>query len=316
MADDKNIHKDIDAADNNSHVDNNTQKETTKEQRAWLDRFAPNKHFVFLFGNSNAGKSMMLASLLRWIRDGGSNIGNYDVMPTNDRSGIELEQSFRRQLNDGQVVARTKQSTFVPLYIRYTPIEDARNLPSVDVVFLEASGEDHAKIYITNSSSATFPSGLNDYIRLRDISMLFLMVSSFRHASEDYEGIHIDSLMMNLFDYVAEKNPKLRRDARFFALVSQWDAYKKEGGNLSIEDFMKRYLRQTYNRLGANNCVGAYSVGEIEGNEILEFDNHYPEQLWKHIYQKFTGRSLDEEMPKPPEKPLSTIDKIKKNIGF
>ncbi|RIY31744.1 hypothetical protein CJP74_06415 [Psittacicella melopsittaci] len=112
-----------------------------------LNKDADHKHFVILFGAPDTGKTFLIANLIKYMMS---------QLPATVRlsttSSIEAQKQFNLFLessynpyNERNTIARTATSELYELPIEIEPQD--RKKPSVEVTFIDASGENFALAY-------------------------------------------------------------------------------------------------------------------------------------------------------------------------
>ena len=281
----------------NKPILNSTNELTEVEQMEAIKDMKTN--FVFFFGKPSSGKSAILSSIIYCLRQGnimsssGEKIGGSLTVQNklDDDSGIILENIIHEQMKKRRFVDRTTAGSITYLGIEYTP-DKSKKLPSIDVTFLEMSGEDLKKVEVNRDGLGKLPSNIDVFFKATEISLLFILTAHWKEAAAD------DQRTANFLEYLIRQNPDLKK-TRVILLISQWDKNPnkdKEG----VNEFVKNKMKATYTLMeDSKNVVNEYSIGhviELDKSPYIEkFNDIYPSQLWKFIYKSITGQDLDKK---------------------
>ena len=156
-------------------------------------------------------------------------------------------------------------------------------------------GEDLRKVAATNSGVRDLPIHIDQFLRIPDLRMLFLLTASWKEAKNS------DRVISEFLDYLNEKNPELL-EKRVVLLITKWDSYPA-AVKTSVEDFVRKQMPATFGKLrNPKNLIGSYSVGKVipmgaDGKEspddiIHPFDYAQGQKLFNRICETFTGKTF------------------------
>jgi len=303
----------------NINIDDNQDAplDTTQKKKSFLDlnvheisqvvhRFkSENRHLIMPIGFPQAGKSMLLSSLMYYARKGNDTLF---------RTNIENEFPFDKgrsatdvMINDmdhGRPYEATRKGTFDLIGINIHP--NSTKLPSLKLAFLDLAGEDIKNI--KTSEAAEFTDKINavfNGVKLDNSPIIFVLITPFAPARKDSESIddahtREDALHYDFLNYMHQNQPEVMRSSKFFVVVSQWDMNTDRA--LSVEAFIEDKRPSIYNYVKNSNVVwGEFSVGKlllskvngINIQTIEKINYNYPSRFWKKLYNICTLKNLD-----------------------
>jgi hypothetical protein len=281
------IHDDLEGHDHTPKAPSNF-----KELQTVLQQMDSN--FIFPVGMGQAGKTVALYSMLRYLMTKDSPGQLYPVdspWKTVDKTGIilsEVATMFRdsKLPNSTQVIANglfedTKQANY-----EFAP--HLKRFPNLRMTFVDFSGENY-KDFI---ESERFPAGIDAFFQVGGLSLTFLLMTSHEHAAKD------DHLFSLFLGHIAKQDPAFR-NARAAIVLTKWDTYS---GKDSVDQFIEKWMPMTYastrNPANALMCFTVGSVGkDADGKTewLKQFNPAPAAALFKWIYQSITHVNLDKK---------------------
>ena len=284
--------------DTNKPVTNNSTHDYQYE-------FDSDRSYVFIFGPSNVGKTVIIGSLLKYLKsyrgrehgDTLKNINNKDV-PW-EREGNILWKDLTIANTNNRFPAGTSTigatSNFrnnpAPrhLNLHYLP---ARNIPEFKFCFLDIAGEDLEKL--DYESSRPLPKTIETYIEdvpKQNMCFIFVVDPQCATATKDQQIVLFDAFIETLDSNDHTETPLL-------ILVSKWDTLKKQFEN--VQEYLEAEFEDVWgvaNQVNRNISVAEFSIGEVDvlENRPLNFDHSYPERVFNWLYETQMGTSLKEE---------------------
>jgi GTP-binding protein EngB required for normal cell division len=259
----------------------------------------PEMPYFFVFGNSTAGKSAMLAGLLYYIQI--SRIGQLRSLSLNEhehhRKGDYILSEMTKKVRKGEFIEGTQTldpTEFVfptEINLEFQPT-GRKNMP---FCLLEMAGEDLKEIELRDQGrrGGEFDERINAYLKHPDCQMIFICVVDVDTPanSEDL----INQFLRYIHKIGHSTNPVL-------ITINKWD--KIAGEYNSAKEYLEKELPILTNNLFDDNREMAYmkfSVGTVfskDGKDAYNYEQEDSEKLLKWMYLTATGESLDQEVKK------------------
>jgi hypothetical protein len=267
-----------------------------------------NRVLIVPIGFPQAGKSLMLSSLMFYGRQANDALFRFNIMnqyPFNQ--GRIVVDEMIKYFNEGELYAANKKGTLDLIGIDIEPAK--KGLPILKLGFLDLAGEDIKKI--KTSEGATFTDSIDavfNGIKIDNSPIIFLLITPFSPPRKDNEtqmDAHSreDTLHYDFLNYIKQDQPQILKSAKFFIVVSQWDLNQDE--KLTVEEFIQQNRPSIYGYVKNSSVVwGEYSVGKllVSKNEqglvtqkIIRKNYEYPSRFWKKLYSICTGKDLDQK---------------------
>lgn len=265
-----------------------------------------NRILVIPIGFPQAGKSLMLSSLMYYARRGDDTLFRTNVerdFPYN--RGVLAVDDMVSFFDRGDLYDATQQGTLDLIGINISPSK--AKLPQLKLAFLDLAGEDIKNI--KTSERGAFTDKINavfNGLKIDNSPVIFTLITPYepaRLSGESMQNAHDreDSLHYDFLNYIKVSQPQLLQNTKFFIIVSQWDKNPNQKEN--VEDFIKRYRPSIYNYVKDSGAVwGSYSVGKLletpmsDGTvrqEIVRINYDFPSRFWAKLYHICTNKSLD-----------------------
>ena len=257
------------------------------EQRGYLNDFRSlqdrDSTFVFLFGKQQAGKTVLISSLIYHM--GVDDDGALETRRRQDNlRGAAYLKSLYKSVREGYFMDRTAVGTLYELDLKYTPIKP--EVP-MNITFLEMSGEDLSKVELSSQSMGKLPDNIDVFMNCPDIDLVFLLVVAYDEASSQ------DSMMIDFLDYLKEK--KVEFDLSTILLtITKWDRYDGVFKH-DVEAFVREKMPLLYSRIKADSgSIARFSIGQVsESNDhIIRLNEERPDAIKRWLYKTTTNRKI------------------------
>ncbi len=246
-------------------------------------------NFVFFFGTAEAGKSVILASMLYYLRSY-AGVLRPKLSTPNSKGANVLLSDFFENIRLGILPSRTTRDQVTRMDLIFEPNNKSKKVVPIDLTFLETSGENHNEIRKGGSYHSSIETFLNANIPLN-----FIIVTS-------YESAHREDSLINEFLDELERKGKNLKSVNAILVISKWD----KSGRMDVESaealdgFISEHLPMTSQRINTYGLSKTYyTVGSVQnttGTERIDLLNlSTAEVLSKWLYRSITGYDLDYE---------------------
>lgn len=243
-------------------------------------------NFVFFFGTAKSGKSVILATMLYYMR---SQVGVIRPKPgtPNTKEAETLLYDYFDHIRQGILPEGTVRDKVTRLDLVFEPNNKSQKVQPINLTFLETSGENHDQI----RRGGNYHSSIESYLTA-NLPLTFIIVTSF-------ESAHKDDVLINTFLDKLERYEKNLKSVNIILIVSKWD---KSGStdvasSIELDSFINERLPMTSQRIDTYRLSKTfYTIGEIdENNRVTLLNLSTAEVLSKWLYQSITDYSLDYE---------------------
>ncbi|OCA70357.1 hypothetical protein BBH99_14305 [Chryseobacterium contaminans] len=246
-------------------------------------------NFVFFFGTAESGKSVILSSMLYYLRSYAGVLRPKLGTPNSKEANVLLSDFFEN-IRQGVLPNRTTRDQVTRLDLVFEPNNRSKRVIPIDLTFLETSGENHNDIRRGGSYHSSIEIFLN-----ANIPLTFIIVTSYETAYKD------DSLINEFLDELERKGKNLK-SVNAILVISKWD----KSGRMDVESaealdaFISEHLPMTSQRIDTYGLSKTYyTIGSIQnttGSEKIDLLNlSTAEVLAKWLYRSITGYDLDYE---------------------
>ena len=244
-------------------------------------------NFVFFFGVSASGKSVILSSLLYYLSSQAGVLSPKSGTP-NSKEAQSLLEDFFENISKGILPNRTTRDQVTRIDLKFEPSNKSKKVPPINLTFLETAN--HLDITRGNQYHNSIDSYLNAKIPLN-----IIIVTS-------YDSAHKEDSLINIFlNRLVDKGiePKY---VNIILVISKWDLSGK--GSVASEDelesFIAERLPMTNNRVNTYEFSKTYfTIGNIENNgnteRITNLNLDSAEIISNWLYESITGYPLDYE---------------------
>ncbi|OHT45668.1 hypothetical protein [Flavobacterium tructae] len=246
-------------------------------------------NFVFFFGVGESGKSVILSSMLYYLSSH-AGVLRPKLGTPNSKEAQVLLSDFFENIRQGILPNRTTRDQVTRLDLIFEPNNKSKKVPSINLTFLETSGENHKDI----SKGGTYHSSIEAYLNA-NIPLTFIIVTSFDNA-------HLEDTLINEFLDELERKGKNLKSINVILVISKWDKSGRTdvSNENELENFINERLPRTNNRINSYELNKTYfTIGSIENNgngeRITLLNLAQAEVLSNWLYESIIGYSLDYE---------------------
>jgi hypothetical protein len=247
-------------------------------------------NFVFFFGTSGSGKSVILASLLYYMRTKLGVFRPKEGTPNTREAEILLENFFE-ELRQGKLPNRTTKDQVTRFDLVFDPNNESKKIQQINLTFLETAGGNHTEI----KAGGKYHNCIQLYLNAT-IPLYFIIVAGYDTARED------DFLITRFFDTL-ENYRKNLRSVNAILVVSKWDksGNKMVNNSEELNRFVDRNLPMTSALLDRYKLSKTYfTIGSLENDtkgieRLKTFNTYTPKLLSNWLYKSITGYPIDYE---------------------
>jgi hypothetical protein len=275
--------------------------------RVFTDFGAQNRVLAIPIGFPQAGKSLLLSSLMYYARRGEDTLFRTNLandFPF-DKGRLAADQMVE-YFSQGKIYQATEKGSLDLIGIEIHPAKS--NLPPLNLAFLDLAGEDIKGI--KTNEGAVFTDKINavfNGVKIDNSPVVFILITPFEPPRKDDESLQNahdreDALHYDFLNYIKQNQPELLKNSTFFIVVSQWD--RNSNANLDVETYIREKRPSIFNYVKNSAVVwGEYSIGKllestidgIQIQEIVRINYEYPSRFWKKLYQICTNKNLDQK---------------------
>lgn len=281
--------------------------------------YDPNRSYLFIFGPPSAGKTVLIGSIIKYLKVYRSQ-KHGDTLKNKNNSEIKHEYEGNRlwrELTEAniqnkfptgtQAIAAAKAMVNLPvprhINLHFHP---ASSHPDFEFCFMDLSGEDCSKIDYESGGKLHW--SIRTYLEdvpKKNMCFIYVLDPKCEQKTNDEQTALFEAFIDTLDSNEHTSTPVL-------ILVSKWDLYKNSYNN--VEEYLKTEFEDIWgvaNQSMRNISYAEFSIGEVEkerNERILCFDPSYPERVFNWFYKTKTGKSLS--VDNESEKELSLWDKI------
>lgn len=244
-------------------------------------------NFVFFFGTASSGKSVILATMLYYLRSQAGVIRPKIGTP-NTAEAESLLYDFFDNISKGILPEGTVKDKVTRLDLVFEPNNKSKKITPINLTFLETSGENHNEI----KRGGNYHSSIETYLSA-NLPLTFIIVTS-------YENAHKDDILINTFLNKLEKYEKKLKSVNIILVISKWD--KSGSRNIEatdeLDNFISERLPMTSTAMDTYGLAKTfYTIGELneETNRVKLLDLDRAEKLSKWLYESIVSYPLDYE---------------------
>lgn len=246
-------------------------------------------NFVFFFGVSASGKSVILSAILYYLRSK-AGVLRPKLGTPNTKEAQVLLADFFENISKGVLPNRTTRDKVTRMDFVFEPNNKSKKVPPIDLTFLETAGGNHLDI----SRGGSYHSSIDAYLNAK-IPLNIIVVTS-------YDTAHRDDSLINEFFGELERRGNHLKSVNIILVVSKWDISGRSdvSNEQELENFVQERLPMTNNLINSYEFSKTYfTIGNIEktgSEEKITLLNLEPaEILTNWLYESITGYSLDYE---------------------
>jgi hypothetical protein len=246
-------------------------------------------NFVFFFGVGDSGKSVILSSILYYL-SAKAGVLKPSLSVPNSKEAQGLLYDFFDNISKGVLPNRTTRDQVTRLDLVFEPNNKSKKVPSINLTFLETSGENHKDI----SRGGSYHNSIDYYLNA-NIPLNFIIVTSYDKAHSE------DALIDTFLNELIKKGKNLKM-INIILVISKWDksGHAKVSNEDQLENFISQRLPMTNNRINTYELSKTYfTIGKIEntgnGEKITVLDLTPAGILANWLYESITGYPIDYE---------------------
>jgi hypothetical protein len=246
-------------------------------------------NFVFFFGVSASGKSVILSSMLYYLSSK-AGVLRPKLGTPNTKEAQVLLADFFENLRQGILPDRTTRDQVTRLDLVFEPNNKSKKVTPINLTFLETAGGNHQDI----TRGGTYHSSIEAYLNA-NIPLNFIVVTS-------YDTAHRDDTLINEFLDELERKGKNLKSINVILVISKWDKSGRMdvSSEEELENFITERLPRTNNRINSYELSKTYfTIGNIEKTGTTEkitlLNLASAEVLSKWLYESIVGVPLDYE---------------------
>lgn len=246
-------------------------------------------NFIFFFGTAESGKSVILSSMLYYLKSQAGVLRPRIGTPNSKEANVLLSDFFEN-IRQGILPNRTTRDQVTRLDLVFEPNNKSKKVHPINLTFLETSGENHNEI----RRGGNYHSSIESYLNA-NIPLTFIVVTS-------YDSAHKEDALINEFIDELERKGKNIKAINLVLVISKWD----KSGKMDVEsaeeldNFIYDRLPMTAQRIDTYGLSKSYyTIGSItnsSGQEKISLLNlSTAEVLSKWVYKNIVGYDLDYE---------------------
>lgn len=246
-------------------------------------------NFIFFFGTAESGKSVILSSMLYYLKSQ-AGVLRPRIGTPNSKEATVLLSDFFENIRQGILPNRTTRDQVTRLDLVFEPNNKSQKVHPINLTFLETSGENHNEIRRGGNYHSSIETFLN-----ANIPLTFIVVTS-------YDSAHKEDALINEFIDELERKGKNIKAINLVLVISKWD----KSGKMDVEsaeeldNFIYDRLPMTAQRIDTYGLSKSYytigSVSNSGGQEKISLLNlSTAEVLSKWVYKNIVGYDLDYE---------------------
>lgn len=246
-------------------------------------------NFVFFFGTAESGKSVILSSMLYYLSSQ-AGVLRPKLGTPNSKEAQVLLSDFFENIRQGILPNRTTRDQVTRLDLVFEPNNKSKKVTSINLTFLETSGENHNEI----RRGGTYHSSIENFLTA-NIPLTFIVVTS-------YDTAHKDDTLINEFLDELERKGKNLKSVNVILVVSKWDKSGRMGvaNEDELNSFINERLSRTSQRIDTYGLSKTYyTIGNVQNSngseKIALLSLSTAEVLSKWLYESIVGYPLDYE---------------------
>lgn len=247
-------------------------------------------NFVFSFGETQIGKSVILASVLFYMNARAGTIRPKLSTPLTQEAETLLYDMLD-DLKRGILPKRTTVEQVTRLDLIFEPNNKSKKVKPISLTFLEMAGDDLVKV----RRGGSLHKSIDEYLNA-EIPINFFLVTDYEKAP------HNDNLMISFLRKLEGERRRYKR-VNAILIVTKWD----KSGNMrprsedEFNAFVREHMPMTNNQIDNYELFKTYyTVGEVindgEGSERLtQLNLDTAKLLTEWLYEGITGIDINYE---------------------
>ncbi|MFC6276460.1 hypothetical protein [Psittacicella hinzii] len=284
-----------------------------------LNKDAETKHYVFVFGAPNSGKTFMIANIINFMNVGAQGTVRLHPRASDDARTLfsRFVQSYDSPYDSTARLGRTGTRDFFEIPVLFEPTNP--KLPTVELTFLDASGENFERAYkshegVDDKFVGQLPDSISIILRSKvNKHFLFLYdpMNKSNHNRDNQKRAPQAMVLQALFNIVREyKDFDYYPNDRLLVITKsdeipeqvkadynndsrQWlEDANASHNSLSLAGFAKNFFAEK----DRSNLSIFYSAGKVQG-QTFEPSLYTASKVFSWIYTNITGKKLVAEQP-------------------
>lgn len=246
-------------------------------------------NFVFFFGVSASGKSVILSAILYYLSTKAGVLRPRLGTPNSKEAKVLLADFFEN-ISKGVLPNRTTRDQVTRMDFVFEPNNKSKKVQPINLTFLEKAGGNDQEI----TRGGSYHSSIDVYLNAK-IPLNIIIVTS-------YDTAHRDDSLINEFFGELERRGNNIKFINVILVVSKWDISGRSdvSNEEELENFIQERLPMTNNIINSHELSKTYfTIGNIErnnGDEKITLLNLEPAEILSNwLYESITGYSLDYE---------------------
>jgi hypothetical protein len=245
-------------------------------------------NFIFSFGESQIGKSVIIASMIYHMYADGGTLRPKQSAQSNQEAEILLYDMLDG-LKRGKLPKRTAVEQVTRLDFVFDPKNKSKTVKPINLTFLEMSGEDLQQV----RRGGALHKSIDDYLNA-EIPINFFLVTDYENATNN------DALMISFLRKIESERRKYK-SVNAILIITKWDksGSKRPRSEEEFETFLRENMPLTNGQINANSLFRTYyTVGDVETDEegnsrITNLNLDTAKNLTEWLYYNITGVDIN-----------------------
>lgn len=280
------------------------------------------RSYLFIFGPPAAGKTVIIGSILKYLKSYRSTKFGDTLRNINDKNIIHESEGNKlwRELTEANInnefpsgttnieASKVFHNNPAPRHLNLHFSPDSSH-PDFSFCIMDMAGEDLSKV--DYESNAPLPSSIRTYIEdvpKQNMCFIYVLDPLCESLKKSEQTTLFEAFIENLDTNGHTSTPLL-------IIVSKWDTLKLEYSD--IKNFLEIEYEDIYgysHQANRDITILEYSIGEVRDNKPVRFDHTYPERLFNWLYSNQIGYDLNVTASEPEKSKFKNLlNKWKKN---
>jgi hypothetical protein len=243
-------------------------------------------NFVCLFGTAQSGKSVILCSLLYYLKARGGVLRPATSTPNSKDANVLLE-TFFDDISRGILPLRTTIDQIARFDFTFEPNNKSKKIIPINLTFLDTAGDNNTEIRNGGKLNST----LEEYIN-SNIPITFIVVTSWDNA-------HKEDTFINTFFEELERTGKKLKNINIAVVITKWDlSGKNQASPEEVEHYFNQRIPMTNNFIKTYNLTRTYyTIGNVDmqNNKVTKLELDRATVLGNWLYESIVGYPIDYE---------------------
>lgn len=268
------------------------------DKREYELNYHNDRSYLFIFGPASSGKTVIISSILYYLRNTRS-IQNGDTLKNLNDSNLKHEKEgnklwkelsttiFENKFPKGTM--GVKLDNPFPRHINAHFLPSEKNNSDFKFCFMDMSGEDLEKV--DHDSEHKLPESIRIYVEQMPKNNI-----CFLYTLDPRSDRYSKSEQLNIFNaFIDLLDQNEHTDTPLLFIVTKWDIIKNEFDD--VEEFIKQEYLPIWgvlNQNARNISFAEFSIGEVSEDNVFikKYNPFFSEKAFNWFYQKQTGTSL------------------------